>query len=124
MINSVTLIGNVGMIIKNKSSEKEGKVKTFKFTLATTESWKDDDGEWVNKTTWHNCVVFGKFAESLKKRVKKGVQLYLEGKIDNTSSEDDDGNKKYFSSIIVNTVRVLTKAEDSEEKPSEINASA
>lgn len=97
MRNKVTLIGHVGM--DPQLVEFGENKKLVKFTLATREGYKNNKGEWVNDTVWHNIVAWGKLAESIGTQLKKGTELFLEGKISNRSYEDKNGQKKYFTEI-------------------------
>jgi single-strand DNA-binding protein len=76
--------------------------KLAKFSLATSEKHKDAKGNWVEETTWHNLVVWGKPVDSIEKYVNKGDRIMVEGKISNRSYESKDGVKKYVTEIIVN----------------------
>jgi single-strand DNA-binding protein len=115
MVNEVILLGNTGNDPKiiNASS---GKIA--KFSLATSESYKDKNGERKTLTEWHNCVVFGKLADIVEEYVKKGMQLYVNGKI-KYGEYESDGVKKYTTDIIVNTLKMVSKPEKKEEKPAE-----
>ena len=110
MINKVILVGNVG---------KDPEVRHFennrsqaRFTVATSESYTNAAGEKVTNTDWHNIVVWRGLADVVEKYVKKGMLLYLEGRIRNRSYDDKDGNKKYITEIEVDTLKMLTKASD------------
>jgi len=104
--NKVTLIGNAGMQPDVKTFGKDGKLA--KFSLATQESYKNAQGEWVNNSTWHNIVAWGPTASFLEKHVSKGQEIMVEGKIVNRSYEVD-GTKKYITEIEVNEVMLLGK---------------
>jgi len=77
-----------------------------KFSMATSRKW-NQDGEWKERTTWHNIVMWGKMAENASNLLAKGKQVYVEGEIDNRSYTDKDGNKKYTSEVIANNFQVL-----------------
>ena len=100
MVNKAFLIGNMG---NDPTVRQAGESKVASFTLATSDRVKKN-GEYVNETTWHNIVVWGKQADFVEKYLKKGSMIHVEGKINNRSYEDKDGNKK-------NTV-VVGKKED------------
>lgn len=109
MYNSVFLIGRAG-----KDAELftfENGTKKASFTLATNESWKDKDGNWQEKTEWHNIVNFGAYADKIAEKVVKGALVLVEGKVSTRSWDDKDGNKKYITEIIANKVRTINKAE-------------
>ena len=85
MINKVILIGNVG---KDPEIKKFGETTAAKFSLATTERYKNKDGETVDTTEWHRVVVFGTLAGIVERYVRKGKTLYIEGKIRTSSCEE------------------------------------
>jgi single-strand DNA-binding protein len=115
MVNSVTLVGRVGK--QPESAQANGKT-VAKFSLATTESYKDKSGEKVENTTWHNIVVWGALADVCVKYLQKGSLVYLEGKITNRSWDDKDGNKKYMTEIVCSEMKMLGgKNEQSDAEP-------
>ncbi len=104
-VNKAILIGRVG---KDPEVMKlEGGTTVAKFSLATSERYKNKSGEQVEDTEWHNIVAWRNLAELVEKYVHKGDQIYVEGKITNRSYEDKDGNKKYTSEIVINEMRFL-----------------
>lgn len=109
--NLVILIGRTGKDAELQYTPS-GKAVT-KFSLATSETWTTN-GEKQEKTTWHNIVIWGKPAENAAKYLTKGKQVYIEGKIDNRSYEDKDGNKRYISEVIASNFTMLgsTQARD------------
>lgn len=104
MVNKVILIGNVGQEPEIKTLESGQKVATF--SLATSEVFKDKNGEKQTKSEWHNIVIWGNLAGVVESYVKKGNKLYLEGKITNRSWEKD-GEKKYRTEIVCFTMQML-----------------
>lgn len=106
-INKVNLIGNVGSEPETFYTTNS---KVVKFSLATSETYKDKNGEKQTNTEWHNIVIWGKLADVVEKYVKKGTKLYLEGKITYRSYEKD-GVKKYITEINCNTMEMLSKQE-------------
>lgn len=114
MLNRVELLGRIGA----DPEFFEGKVPVLKFSFATSERWKKD-GEPVEKTTWHRCVLFGKKAEGLAPHLSKGELLFLEGKIENGSYEADDGTKRYTSDVHVNNVTFVGTKSSSEDDGAE-----
>jgi single-strand DNA-binding protein len=96
----------------------EGGVYLAKFTLATSESYKDDKGNLHTDTEWHNVVVWRSLAEVVGKYLKKGSAIYLEGKIKTRNYEDKEGTKKYVTEIIAENLIMLNKAES---KPADIS---
>ena len=117
MINKCTLIGRIGKDLE--ISFTPNGLAVVKFSLATSES-RQVDGDWKTKTTWHNIVMFGKQVESAEKRFAKGMLVYIDGKIDNSESEQD-GVKRYYSSIIANYVSKMPTGE-SKSQPVQSNA--
>lgn len=102
-VNKVILIGNLGKDPDIMTFENG--VKRSAFSLATTESYRDKDGSWVDQTEWHNIVLWRFLAE---KNLIKGDTIYLEGKIRTRSWDDKDGNKRYTTEIIGDKVIKLT----------------
>ena len=109
-VNKVILVGNLG-----KDPEVrylEGGTAVAKFSLATSESYKDKTGKKVDQTEWHNIVLWRGLAEVAEKYLKKGMQVYIEGKIRSRSWEDKEGVKKYTTEIIAENLNILGKKED------------
>jgi len=105
-VNKVILLGNVGKDPEIRATG--GGMQVAKFTLATTEKTKDQSGNWNDKTEWHNLVAFGRTAEIVRDYVKKGSQLYIEGKISTSSWDDkESGQKKYRTEILINDLQLL-----------------
>jgi len=110
-INKVILIGNMGKDPEIRSLENG--VKVASFSLATSESYKNKEGQKVEQTEWHNIVMWRGLAEVAEKYLKKGSQIYLEGKIRTRSWDDKEGNKRYTTEIIADTFTMLgPKRED------------
>ncbi|MFM7217500.1 MAG: single-stranded DNA-binding protein [Bacteroidota bacterium] len=103
-VNKVILVGNVGKDPEVKYLE--GGVPVAKFPLATSESYKNREGQRVEQTEWHNIVLWRGLAEVAEKYVRKGKQLYIEGKI-RTRSYEENGTKKYFTEIIADSMTLL-----------------
>ena len=100
-VNKVILLGNLGKDPEVKYTQSG--MAVARFSLATTERAKDKDGNWQDKTEWHNLVAFGRTAEVAGEYLKKGRTVYIEGAL-RTSSWDDkeSGQKKYKTEVIVN----------------------
>jgi len=96
--NRVTLIGNLGQDPETKTLESGKKV--VRFSLATTESHKNGDGQKVSETTWHNVVAWNGIADVAGKFLKKGKEVAVEGRITYRSYEDKTGVTKYITEII------------------------
>ncbi|QNI37915.1 single-stranded DNA-binding protein [Edaphobacter albus] len=105
-VNKVFLLGNVGKDPEIRSTA--GGTTVASLSLATAERAKDQQGNWQDKTEWHNLVAFNRTAEIIRDYVKKGTQIFVEGKIQTRSWDDkDSGQKKYRTEIIVNEMSLL-----------------
>ena len=105
-VNKVILVGNVGKDPEIRATQ--GGMQIASFTLATTDRAKGQDGQWTDKTEWHNLVAFQRTAEIVRDYVKKGSQVYVEGKIQTRSWDDkESGQKKYKTEILVNDLQLL-----------------
>ena len=105
-VNKVLLLGNVGKDPEIRATAGGMTVATF--SLATADRKKGTDGQWTDSTEWHNLVAFQRTAEIVRDYVKKGTQLYIEGKIQTRSWDDkESGAKKYRTEIIVNELTLL-----------------
>ena len=105
--NKVSLIGNLGNNPEVKVFES-GK-KMVRLSLATSENYKNTNGEKVEETQWHNLVAWGKTADIAEKYLQKGSELAIEGRLTYRSYEDKNGEKKYITEIIVNELMMLGK---------------
>ncbi len=111
-VNKVILLGNVGKDPEIRSTA--GGTMVANFTLATTDRQKDAQGNWQDRTEWHNLVAFQRTAEIVRDYVKKGHKLYIEGKIQTRSWDDkESGQKRYRTEILVNDLSLLSGREDS-----------
>jgi single-strand DNA-binding protein len=106
-INKVILVGNVGKDPVVRYFDKG--VAKATFPLATSETYTNQQGEMITSTEWHNIVLWRSLAEVAEKTVKKGTQLYVVGKIKTRSYVDKDGNNKYITEILADTMLVLEK---------------
>jgi single-strand DNA-binding protein len=110
-VNKVILIGNVGKDPEIRSSASG--VMVANLTLATSDRQKDAQGNWQDRTEWHNLVAFTRTAEIVRDYVKKGSKLYIEGKIQTRSWDDkESGQKRYRTEIIVNELVLLSSREE------------
>lgn len=116
MRNKAQLIGRAGITPEIKTFDS-GKTKA-RFSLATSERYRDKNGEWQEETQWHNIVAWGKIAEVVQKVVNKGDEIALEGKIINRSYEDREGQKRYISEIVINELLNLEKKQKKEAEAS------
>ncbi len=103
--NSVRLIGNLGMNPEVKETTN-GK-KLAKFSVATNDSYRDEKGNEVKETQWHNLVVWGKQAEIVEKYLKKGSEVAIEGKLSTRNYTDKEGVKRYVTEIVVTEFLML-----------------
>jgi single-strand DNA-binding protein len=105
MKNRVNLIGNLGQDPEIKNLEN-GK-KLTKFTLATSEEYKNAEGQKVKETTWHNIVAWNGLADVAGRYLKKGGQVAVEGRLVYRSYEDKSGATKYITEIVINEMLML-----------------
>jgi single-strand DNA-binding protein len=106
-VNKVILVGNVGKDPEIKFLPSGLPVANF--SLATSERFKDKGGEWQDRTEWHNLTAYQKVAEIIRDYVKRGSKLYIEGRIQTRSWDDQaSGQKKYRTEIIVNDLVLLS----------------
>ena len=120
-VNKVILIGNLG-----KDPEVrylEGGVAVAKFSLATTESYKKD-GVKTEQTEWHNIVLWRGLAEVAEKFLKKGMSVYIEGKIRSSSWDDKEGKKHYKTEIVGDNLNIITRKSGTEGAPASTEPSA
>lgn len=105
--NSVNLIGNLGR--DPEIFTLDGGREMTRFSVATTEYYKNREGDKVEETQWHNCVAFGKSCDLIKRYVKKGEQIALRGKIEYRSYQDKEGKNRKATQILVDEVVLLAK---------------
>lgn len=105
MVNRVTLVGRLGKKPEMRYTQDGSAVANM--ALATDETWKDKNGEKVQKTEWHKLVCFGKLAEICDKYLDKGKLIFVEGKLQTKQWEDKDGNKRFTTEIIVSEMKML-----------------
>src|SRR5210317_725634 len=113
-VNKVILVGNVGK--DPETRYLEGGTAVCSFSLATSETYRNRDGEKITTTEWHNVVLWRGLAQVAEKYVKKGSQIYIEGRIKTRSYEDADGNKKYITEIVGDQMQMLGKRSDEGEE--------
>ena len=109
-VNKVILVGNVGKDPETRYLDEGTAIS--KFPMATSETYKNRAGERVTTTEWHNVVLWRGLAQVAEKYVKKGTQLYIEGRIKSRSYDDADGNKKYITEIVGDQMQLLGKRPD------------
>ena len=103
--NRVQLIGNLGMNPEIKKLDG-GKI-VAKFSIATSETYKNSEGKKVTETQWHNLVAWGGLAEIAEKYLQKGSEIAVEGKLMHRAYEDKDGNRKLYTEIVLNDILML-----------------
>lgn len=109
MINQVTLIGRLGGEPEIRTLDNGTKVG--RLSLATSDSYKDKDGNWQEQTEWHNVVVWRDLADRVA-NLKKGALVYATGKISYRKYKDKDGNDRTATDIVASTVRRLEKSDN------------
>lgn len=105
-INKVILVGNLGNDPDVRYTA--GGAAVSNISIATTESWKDkESGELQEKTEWHKVVFFGRLAEIVAEYLKKGSQVYVEGRLQTRKWQDKEGNDRYTTEIVANEMQML-----------------
>ncbi len=120
-VNKVIIVGRLGTDPELKSVGSNQSVA--RLSIATSETWIDKEGQKQERTEWHRIVVWGKLAEICGKHLAKGRQVYVEGRLQTRSWEDQQGQKKYTTEIVANTVQFLGAAGERENNTSRSNDS-
>lgn len=107
-VNKVILVGNLGKDPEVRHTQSGSAVATF--SIATNESWNNREGQKEERTEWHRVVVFGKLADICGQYLKKGKQVYIEGRLQTRSWDDRDGNKRYTTEIVASNMTMLGRA--------------
>jgi single-strand DNA-binding protein len=110
-VNKAIIIGHLGK--DPEVRHLEGGKAVANFSMATSESYKNKQGEKVTNTEWHNVVLWSPLAEIAERFLKKGSQVYIEGKLTTRSWEDKEGNKRYTTEIVGRDLTMLGKSEGS-----------
>ena len=100
-LNKIMLIGNLGKDAETRFTTNN--VSVTSFTMATTNSYKGKDGNWVNETTWHNIVSFN-LSDYFKENLKKGKKFYVEGRLTKRDYTDKDGIKRYATDVVADKI--------------------
>ena len=123
-VNKVILVGRLGADPEMRYTNSGTGVCNF--NLATSENWTDKQGQKQERTEWHRIVVWAKLGELCNEYLKKGRQTYVEGRLQTRAWQDKEGNKRYTTEIVANTVQFLgsadrtaSKAPEGESAPSE-----
>lgn len=116
-VNKVILIGNLGKDPEVRYLPDGGAVTSI--SIATSETWKDKNGEKQEKTEWHRVIFFGKLAEIAGEYLKKGGSTYIEGRLQTRKWRDKDGNDKYTTEIVADRMQMLggRPRDDGDEQP-------
>ena len=104
-LNKVLLIGNLGSDPETRFTPSGAQVANF--SLATSESWNDKNGQRQERTEWHRIVLWQRLAEIAGQYLKKGSKIYIEGKLQTRSWEDQQGHKRQATEIVANTMKML-----------------
>ncbi|WP_409421009.1 single-stranded DNA-binding protein [Pseudaeromonas sp. ZJS20] len=104
-VNKVILIGNLGQDPEVRYMPNGNAVANI--TVATSESWKDQQGQQQERTEWHRCVLYRRLAEIAGEYLKKGAKVYLEGRLQTREWQDQQGQKRYTTEIVVNEMQML-----------------
>lgn len=123
-VNKVILVGNLGQDPSTRYLPNGDAVTNI--TVATTDTWKDKNGEKQEKTEWHRCTLYRKLGEIAGQYLKKGSQVYLEGRLETKKWTDKQGIERYSTDVIVNEMKMLSSkpSGDREEKKFEGGAAS
>ncbi len=117
MVNRVILIGNLGADPEVRHLESGAAVARIR--MATNESYKDKSGQWQDRTEWHDVVAWRALAERAEQSLKKGMTIYVDGKLTHRSWEDKEGNPRRTTEVVANYIRILSRRD----QPSSASAS-
>jgi single-strand DNA-binding protein len=106
-LNKIMLIGNLGRDAETRFTTSN--VSVTSFTMATTNSYKGKDGNWINETTWHNIVAFN-LSDYFKENLKKGKKFYIEGRLTKRDYTDKEGIKRYSTDVVTEKIIPLEAA--------------
>ena len=109
-VNKVMLIGNLGK--DPEIRHLEGNISVAKFPLATSEVYKNKEGNRVEQTEWHNIVLWRGLAESAEKILKKGSLVFIEGRLKTRTWDDQAGNKRYITEVVADAMTLLARKND------------
>lgn len=109
-VNKAIVVGNLGRDPEIRYTQNNTPVATF--SIATTDQWSDRNGEKQERTEWHRIVAWGRLAEICSQYLQKGKQVYVEGRLQTREWEDKDGNKRYTTEIVAQTMQMLGRPGD------------
>ena len=112
-VNKVIVLGNLGKDPELRHLPNGDAVCNF--SLATTESWKDKEGNKQDKTEWHNVVIFRKLAEIAGEYLKKGRPVYIEGRLQTRKWQDKEGKDRYTTEIVADQMQMLGSRDEAKE---------
>ena len=117
MINKVILIGNVGQDPEIRyTGDVNNGTKVATLRVATTERYRDRSGNLQEHTEWHSIVAWRNIADVVEKYVKKGTQVYIEGRLRSRSWDDQNGNKRYVTEIVADTLQLLGRKPEGQQQ--------
>jgi len=119
-LNKIMLIGNLGRDVETRFTTDSLSISSF--SIATTNSYKGKDGNWVNETTWHNVTVFN-VSDFMKENLKKGKKVYVEGRLTKKEYTDKEGVKRYSTDVVAEKIIPLESSSDSSSSYSESSSS-
>ena len=114
-VNKVILIGNLGRDPEVRHTPSGAAVANF--SIATNEAWNNREGQREERTEWHRVVAFGKLAEICGQYLKRGKQVYIEGRLQTRQWEDRDGNKRSTTEIVAANMTMLGRAGEADAEP-------
>lgn len=121
-VNKAIILGRLGQDPETRNTASGAAVANL--SIATSESWKDKtSGEKKEKTEWHRVVLFNRVAEVARDYLKKGSQVYIEGKLQTRKWQDNDGNDRYTTEIVGNELKMLGSKADSHTAPKQTQES-
>lgn len=115
MINKIILVGYIGKDPEHRKLDNGVSVATF--SMATSESYKDKEGNWQNLTEWHKIVAWRGLADLISNKYRKGNLVYVEGKVTHRKYTDANGQEKYITEVVAAQARKLEKSEKSAPPP-------
>jgi len=118
-VNKVILIGHLG---KDPDIQVFDSVKRASFTLATDESYRDKDGNKVDRVEWHNINMWRGLADVAERFLRKGAKVYIEGKLRTRTYQDETGKQRYFTEVLADNMVMLDRKETGDAPPAKVVA--